>query len=230
MFYSIPKKLIVPAAYIDIEEFEINLSQYREVSQNELEDIKLSLEKMIGYLFTRAKGYKDYVTDEQLLDMHIQLLRGFIELSVDNIPCMKKIRTEGVQGLGLDDILLFHTNKFKDVYRVHYNTFQCDKYSTPPKRPISSDKLKIEMDSILEDFKVGFLKVVDMTRDLSPEQTMDLFVDGFRTIFMMLADNIPCLSVAKTQKIKGKTLDELLNEHIERFKRNYIRHKAMFGC
>ncbi|MEG2973689.1 MAG: hypothetical protein RR898_09480 [Clostridium sp.] len=229
MFISMPEKLIVKADYVDPEKLGISLDSYERLSIGDAEKLKVKLDNMLDYLYKRIMEYRSYVTDDELLKIHTELLEEFIEISVDGIDCLKKLKTTGYKGQDLDDLIDYHKNKFTGVFNFHANKFNCKKAASP-KKSMNPDKLDMAIDKILEEVKVAFNDIVKMAKDLTLPEVLDIYKSGFAKIFSIHANNVECFKQAKTGKTNGKTFNELVDYHNNKFNNNLNNHTNMLGC
>ncbi|MEG0371465.1 MAG: hypothetical protein RR645_04130, partial [Clostridium sp.] len=201
----------------------------REVSSSDLNKIKIKLEMMIDYLYSRIMDYRNYVTEDELLKIHTEILEEFMRISIEGIPCLKPIKENGINGQQLEDIIITHTNRLKDVFRFHVTKFNCNG-SKSPKKSMNPDKLDMAIVKILSEMKKAFDELLYITKDLSIDQAKEVYTAGFTKIYTLHADNVPCFQVAKTMPINGKNSAELEAFHVNKFKKNLDMHINMFGC
>ena len=175
MYIFMPKRFISPFEYIDDNELNI-YKCFRKVSEEEYEKVRLILNNSIRYLFSKVQGYSDYITKEQLLDIQLALLKEFLTITFEKLICISVSQEKR------DSIVDLNVNKFKEKYNLHVNILGCKFNET--KKPFTNEKFDLELKKLLEEFKTGYLLIINMTRDFEAYQIKDLFKEGFYTIFI----------------------------------------------
>lgn len=229
MFISIPENFLVPTSYIDPSKLGISLDSSGRFMESDGKAVKAKLDKMLDYLFKRVAEYRNYVTDEELLKIHNEILDTFIETSVNGIECLKALKVKGYKGQSLDDVIALHRSKFTRLFKLHVNKFNCNGGKSP-KKSMNPDKLDMAIDKIVKEVEGGVNELVAMAKNLSLPEVIDIYKAGFSKIFSLHANNIDCFKVAKTQKTDGKTFGELEAFHNNKFGVNLGNHTSMLNC
>ena len=221
MYIFMPERFVLPFEYID--DGELNIYKcFRGVSEEEYEKVRLIVNNSIRYLFSKIQGYSGYITKDQLLDIQVALLKEFLIITFEKVSCVND------SGGGRDSIINLYLTRFKEKYNFHINILEC-KFKES-KRPFSNEKFNLELKKILEEFKTGYISIINMTRDFEPYQIKDLFREGFYIIYNLYVSKIECFSSIKNKNIAGMNEKQLEKLHLNEFEKLYSDFMNVFNC
>lgn len=138
----------------------------KETSKTELDMIKVKMKSQMDTHWIKVKEFSKILTSDQLLNIHINVLKDVWMNSISNNPCLEKMKQKG----SLNKIIQSSGDNFKKAFKVN-----CDKFKGEKIKPTVTEKeVEIKCDQASMEVEYMCKDMMKMLDNLSEEQVMEI--------------------------------------------------------